>query len=484
MTVLQTTHAVVHLAIHAVDAQTLPVLIEMDDPANPAISISAAKFARYQQLQGARSYEAISKSVAAIGKLRDYYKLVCNDMDLGPGKLRTFLEEFLAAYDRGTVLGWRPASNQQYLFTRAAVFDYVKFLMDTSLPFWSVGEAQFVEACRESWISLSHAEKSLLFHTKSTSRKKKGGRKRLTTGLTQFKPFPPHLVQDLIDETKNPRDKLLFGMLAYGGKRLSELLHLFMMDFGVRKGDSELLVQLKHPSYAPMTWVNQAHQKVTGQRREYLMTMHDRLPRTEHGANPTAAGWKGMKFDDQAALSSEMYWIRDAGQYLLHLHRQYLNGVRATVPRRDHPYFFVSLDGEPLTIKAVEKQFLLACRRLEKKHGVSLKGYGPHSLRHFYGFYCADVLKADLLIIQKWMGHVQIGSTAVYAHITPGSAHKALYRAEKMAQIEGRTGLSQAEREQVAKEFAQAKLEPLPHLNLGSIMFGQIDTRRLSRRMR
>jgi integrase len=362
------------------------------------------------------------------------------------------------------------------------VFDYVKFLMDTSLPFWSIGEAQFVEAYRESWISLSHAEKSLLFHTKSRSRKK-GGRKRQTTGLTQFKPFPPHLVQDLIDETKNSRDKLLFGMLAYGGKRLSELLHLFVMDLGVRKGDKELLVKLNHPSLAPMTWVNKAHQKVTGQRREYLKAMYNLLPRTEHGANPTAAGWKGMKFDDQAALSSEMYWIRNSGEFLLHLHRRYLNGVRAAVPKRDHPYLFVSLDGEPLTIKAVERQFQLACRRLEKKHGVNLKGYGPHSLRHFYGFYCADVLKSDLLIIQKWMGHVQIQSTAVYAHISPGSAHKALHRAEKIAQIEGRTGLSPAEREQVAKEFAEAKLEPLPHINLGSIIFGQIDTRRLSRKM-
>lgn len=481
MTEFQTTHAVVHLAIDAVDAQTLPVVIEIDDPANPAISISVAKFARYQQLQGTRSYEAISKSVVAIGKLRDYYKLVCNDMALGPGMLRTFLEEFLAAFDRGTVLGWRPASNQQYLFTRSAVFDYVKFLMDTSLPFWSVGEAKFVEACRESWISLSHAEKSLLFHTKSRSRKKGGGRKRQTAGLTQFKPFPPHLVQDLIEETNNPRDKLLFGLLAYGGKRLSELLHLFVVDISVR--GAELLVELKHPSYAPMTWTNQAHQQVTGQRREFLRAMHNLLPRTEHGANRSAAGWKGMKFDDQAAFSSEVYWIREAGQYLLHLHREYLHGARAAVPKRDHPYYFVAQDGEPLTIKAFEKQFQLACRRLEKKRGVKLKGYGPHSLRHFYGFYCADVLKADLLLIQKWMGHMQIESTAVYAHISPGSAHKALHRAEKMAQIEGRTGLSPSEREQMAKEFAEAKLDPLPNMNLGSIMFGKINTRALTRRM-
>jgi integrase len=479
-----TTHAVVHLSIDAVDSQTLPVVVELDDPANPVISISAAKFARYQQLEGTRSYEGISKAVVAIGKLRDYYKLVCNDMEIGPGKLRTFLEEFLAAFDRGTVLGWRPASNQQYLFTRSSVFEYVKFLMDTSLPFWSPGEAQFIDACRESWISLSHAEKSLLFHTKSRSRKKTAaGRKRKTAGLRQYKPFPPHLVQELIEETRNPRDKLLFAVLAYGGKRLSELLHLFMLDVGARS--NELLVELKHPSYAPMTWINQAHKQITGQRREYLRAMHNLLPRTEHGANRTAAGWKGMKFDDQSAFSSEVYWIREAGQYLLHLHRQYLHGARAAVPKCNHPYYFVAVDGEPLTIKAVEKQFQLACRRLEKKHGVSLSGYGPHSLRHFYGFYCADVLKADLLLIQKWMGHVQVESTAVYAHISPGSASKALKRTEMLAQIEGRTGHSIEEREKVANEFSEAGLGTLPHyVKLGSTAFGQIDTRELTRRLR
>lgn len=478
-----TTHAVVHLSIDAADAQTLPVVIELDDLANPVISTSIAKFARYVQLQGNASYEAISKAVVAIGKLRDYYKHVSNEPALTPGKLRSFLEDFLTEFDHGTVLGWRPASNQQYLTTRAAIFDYVKFVMDTSSPFWSTGEAQFIEACRESWISLSHAEKSLLFHTKSRSRKKTGGRKRQTVGLKQYKPFPPHLVQKLIDETKNPRDKFLFGVLAYGGRRLSEMLHLFLQDVAAR--EDELHIVLKHPSYSPMTWTNQAHTPVNGQRREYLRAMFGLLPRTEHGANRSAAGWKVIKFDNEASRSSEIYWIRDGGQYLLHLHRQYLHGARAAVPKRSHPYYFVAQDGEPLTIKAVEKQFDLARRRVEKKHGVSLKGYGPHSLRHFYGFYCADVLKADLLLIQKWMGHVQISSTAVYAHISPGTAAKSLKRAEALAQIEGRTGHSAAEREEVAKGFADARLEPLPHtLKLGSIAFGQIDTKTLTRKTR
>lgn len=472
-----------HLSIDVADAQTLPILIELDDVANPVIAMSVAKFARYLQLQGNSSYEVISKTVIAIGKLRDFYTLVSKHSAVTPGKLRSLLEDFLVAFDHGTVLDWRPSSNQQYLITRSAVYDYVKFVMDTSTPFWSIGEAQFIEACRESLISLSHAEKSLLFHTKSRSRKKTGGRKRQTVGLKQYKPFPPHLVQELIDKTKNPRDRLLFGMLAYGGRRLSEMLHLFMQDVGAR-GD-ELEVALRHPSFSPMIWTNHADNKVNGQRREYLRTMFNLLPRTEHGANRSAVGWKGIKFDDEAARSSAIYWIRHSGRYLLQLHRQYLHGIRAAVPGRKHPYYFVAQDGEPITIKAIERQFGLACRRIEKKHGISLEGYGPHSLRHFYGFYCADVLKADLLLIQKWMGHVQVSSTAVYAHISPGTAAKAIKRAETVAQIEGRTGLNATDRAKVAMEFADANLELLPHtLSLGSIAFGQIDTKALTRKIR
>ncbi|MFN5191038.1 MAG: tyrosine-type recombinase/integrase [Burkholderiales bacterium] len=481
MTEALTSHAIVHLSIQAVDAQTLPVLVELENPDKPVISISVARFARYLQLQGNASYESISKTVVAIGKLRDYYKLVSHEITIVEGSFRSFLEDFLAAFDHGTVLGWRPASNQQYLSTRAAVCDYVKFVMDSSPSRLDAVDTQFVSACRNSWVSLAHAEKSLLFHTKSRSRKKSHGRKRQAVGLKQYKPFPPNFVQELIDTTRNPRDKLIFAMLAYGGRRLSELLHLFLQD--VTSKGRELHVQLMHPSQSPMKWTNEAHSQVQGTRREYLRAKFDLLPRTEHGAKRTAVGWKGIKFDDEAARSSDVYWIRDGGQYLLHLHRLYLHGARAATPKCNHPYYFVGENGEPLTVKALEKQFKLACRRLERKGGITLSGYGLHSLRHFYGFYCADVLKADLLLIQKWMGHMQVSSTAVYAHISPATAAKVLKRAEVLAQIEGRTGLNQVERERVASEFADIALQPLPDaLKLGSTAFGQLDTKRLTRK--
>ncbi|WP_440965737.1 tyrosine-type recombinase/integrase [Massilia sp. GER05] len=483
MEALRRTHTVIHLGIQAPDAKTLPVLVELDDPEHPKITVSVAKFARYLQREGVYSYDKLRKAVIAIGKLRDFYLCERGGEMLTPDGMKSLLEDFLFAIDHGTILNWRPASNHDYLQTRSAVFEYVKFLLDNPSVDWPTHELRFIAACRDAWQNATHAEKSLLFHTKKRGRKKARGRKRIVTGLRHYKPFPPDLVVPLIEHTKNIRDKLLFSLMAFGGRRLSEMLHLFVGDVEAR--GLSVGVVLRHPSQSPMKWTSATGATVKGSRVEYLRNMFQLLPRTEHGAQPSAAGWKGMKFDDEARMSSEVYFIREVESYLLTLHRAYLHEVRSKVPRRPHPYYFVALDGEPLTIRAVEKQFSLACRRLEKKYGVSLEGYGPHSLRHYYGFYCADVLRADLLLIQKWMGHAQPSSTAVYAHISPETAAKALADAQIQAKLDGRVSITPEEREAIAQSFAGQSIEPIPEAwRLDSTRFGMLDTRNLQRPLR
>lgn len=480
MDAFNSTHTVIHLGIQAPDAHTLPVLVELDDPERPAISVSVAKFARYLQREGVYSYEKIYKAVKTIGKLRDFYILERGADTIATDELKGLLEGFLFSFDHGSVLGWRPASNQMYLQARSAIFEYVKFLTDHPGVEWAASEVQFIDACRQSWIGATHAEKSLLFHTKKRSGKKTRGRKRIVTGLRNYKPFPPNLVVPLIEQTKNIRDKLLFSLLAFGGRRLSEMLHLFLTDIEVR--GTALRVQLRHPVLAPMVWHTHARQTAKGTRREYLKAMFDLLPRNEHGARRTAAGWKGIKFDDEQTLMSEIYFIREVEHYLLVLHRAYLYEVRAKVPRRPHPYYFVAGDGRPLTIAAVEKQFNLACRRLEKTNGVSLVGYGLHSLRHSYGFYCADVLKAELLLIQKWMGHAQPSSTAVYAHISPETAAQELAHAERRAKVEGRINVTSEEREAIANDFSLRGTDPIPvEWRKDSTRFGMLNIKSMKR---
>lgn len=478
-----TAHMVVHLAVDVPDAVTLPVLVEFADPQNPRISYSVTKYARYLQREGHASYETIHKSVRALGKLLDYYLLVYKSRSLSTGEIKNLLDDFLFAFDNGSVLGWGNAHTNEFVVARTAVADYVKFVQAYSAS-WMLDEAEhhFINECRQAFVGATHAHESLLFHTKKRQAKKRG-RRKAAIGLRQYKPFPPNLVDELIQETPNVRDKILFASSAYGGRRLSEYLNLFLEDVEVI--GTELTMVLRHPTKAPMTWRNVTGSKVKGNRREYLKSMFNRLPRVDHGAKSSKAGWKGIKFEDLANLSSNVYFIRGAGVELAKLHRQYLHEFLPKLPKGKHPYYLVSEAGNPLTIKAAEKQFRLACRRLEKKHGISLKGYGLHSLRHYYGFFHADVLKTDLLFLQLYMGHTRLSSTAVYAHISPATARQALIEVEQRAKHEGRIEVDGEERKRIQKQFEVCPIPPitLDLARLGTTPFGELDTRKMTRKL-
>jgi integrase len=458
----ETANTLVHLAINAVDAKTLPVLLEIYADGTPTISLSVATYARYLQREGLRSYETLRKYVSAIGKLKDYYTLVRGGAALDGGELRSMLEEFLHAFDHGSVLGWSPSSQNEYILCRTAIFEYVEFALNQGDGIWSASEMKFLEACRASWTNAKHAKQSLLFHTKKRLKKKTGGRKKVLTGLRQYKQFPPRYLDQLLEETSNPRDRLLFSILAFGGRRISEVLNAFTHD--VFTANEMLQFVLAHPAHSSMKWTNLSGATQNGTRREYLRSQFNLLPRNEHGALPSALGWKGIKYDDEATKTSQTYFVRNAEKDLVALHRTYLHQVRQRVSKRPHPYYWVNEDGEPLTKKAAEKQFALAKGRVQKRFGVDLSGYGLHSLRHYFGFYCVDVIRADLLMVQKWMGHSHLSSTAVYAHISPETARNELKAAEhrKLGFTDGIERPTLIERH-------------------GTTAFGDVDTKKLTR---
>ena len=132
----ETANTVVHIAIDAPDALTLPVLVEVPEEGPPSVSLSVAKFARYLQREGMRSYETLRKYVVAIGKLKDYYTLVRGGEAVPSGELGSLIEDFLHAYDHGSVLGWSDATQNEYVLCRTAVLEYVKFVMDVGSATW------------------------------------------------------------------------------------------------------------------------------------------------------------------------------------------------------------------------------------------------------------------------------------------------------------------------------------------------------------
>lgn len=142
MSVADAANTVVHLAIDAPDALTLPVLLEVSDTGGCSVSLSVAKFARYLQREGMRSYETLRKYVVAIGKLKDYYTLARGGAAVPTGELGWLIEDFLHAYDHGSVLGWAAATQNEYVLCRTAVLEYVKFVMDVGSGTWPTDKAR------------------------------------------------------------------------------------------------------------------------------------------------------------------------------------------------------------------------------------------------------------------------------------------------------------------------------------------------------
>jgi len=440
---MNTIHTTIHLGVSAPDNATTPALVLFHNYENPYISIGAIRYARYLQKEGHASYATITKDIHYIGLLFDYYYLVAKQKYETLNEWEMFIEYFLNDFRQGSVLGWKSSSIDNYIYCKNAIKQFSQFVFNgkPNRKLFPNEKHDVEEAINRSYQYSSHMRNSLLFHIKSNSsivrekhRNQKRGRRSDRIGATIVKYFPPEYLPLLIEETTNIRDKILFLMAGYGGRRSSEIIQILVND--IHPVNGRLQVTLAHPETSNMQWLNRFGKPCAGTREEFLKTMYELEPRTKMGGLSSYAGWKGMKFDDENAQKSHMWFIREeVEQYLLYLHIQYMKEVRGQYSH--HPYYFVNGDGDPLSMRAMRKQLDLACKRLEKKYNINLEGLRWHSLRHHYGFYCADILNMDVLMIRKYMGHKQISSTAIYTHISPEKARQVLQFAQDKAKLKG-----------------------------------------------
>lgn len=452
-------HTVIHLGISAPDCETMPTLILYPDSEEPHASFTVARYARYIQKEGHASYATIVKDLKYIGLLFDYFYLIAkpnfeefNDWEL-------FIESFLNDFDKGAVLNWKAASNKEYSYCKNTIREFCKFVFgkETKRKLLPNEELDIEASISRSYEYSAHLKSSLLFHVKrhssniqSSHANKKRGRKRSSGGSKLVKFFPPEYLTSLIDETPNVRDKIILLMAGYGGRRQCEIVQILVND--VEPTNGRLEVMLAHPEDSSMTWINRIGRRCSGTREEYLKSMYGLKSRLSMGGLPSKAGWKGIKYDDAENQKSYMWFIEEkVERYLLYLHMRYMKEVRNNYTH--HPYYFVDQSGEPLKMKGMYDLIDRACKRLEKKYGVNLKGKRGHSLRHHYGFYCADILEMDLLMIRKYMGHKKISSTAIYTHISPEKARLALQNAQDEAKLKNKIDISEEERLEIQQRL-------------------------------
>jgi len=284
------------------------------------------------------------------------------------------------------------------------------------------------------------------------------------------KAFPIPYMLKLLDCVNNPRDELLLLLMAGGSLRKSEPLHLFRTDIEQQTEWGELRVRLEDPEDGMTEWTDGNNIVQHGNRTEYFdkKWRNEHLPRTHPLRNlrprctygekdELYVGFKTMTFGESDGANvfgddflgrhydvNYIWWLDPrVGARAQDIYERYRNecllrnwNTRELMPtgwlERKHPWLFINLTpenyGEPLSYGALESLWRNLLERLVTRHGVDLRGkkLGMHSLRHFYGWYCASVLKLDLTFTKMMMHHGSIESTQVYFRLSAAAAQQLL----------------------------------------------------------
>jgi hypothetical protein len=258
------------------------------------------------------------------------------------------------------------------------------------------------------------------------------------------KTFPPDRFIELIESLKNPRDKLYCLILGAGSLRGSEPLHLFHDDFIGKDEYGQLKIRIADPEVGEYVWEDKNGKVITGTRATYIVQnfnnehlgeyspLRNLMPRTAYINRDSrqSAGFKGMTFTEEPDDNGEhfLFWCDPLlGRYAYKVYEEYrdtyintniVTGKPHPKGWPHHPWFFINIDkagyGLPFTVSASKKMWDRA------KERIGIKGYrlGRHSLRHLFGFYCANAIGLQPHEVQTYMHHSSADSTNVYYHLS------------------------------------------------------------------
>jgi integrase len=419
------------------------MLLESGQPSRLTLS-----WTRHRALNEGYRNAALTKAAHAIGRFYDFYTLEKKCKPLNDGELRILLAQFFEARRFGLPsLGWQPVRRKTAKADAVWVEDFVTWCRENlqhASP--DKSETLFLDnlnleqqfsprpgnANRKKW--------DLLIHLHPSSATGNGGANtsggyagKNTTSAKEAKHFPPNHVWALIKSTRSIRDKLFLLLLFFGGIRISEALHIYATDVTVA-ADGVARVVLGHPHDGHYEWIDYNGKIFKSTRGEFLKSRYDVGPRNFLAVNhPLHAGWKGMMMDDGTRAEAVVHWLRDdAGILFGKLHKRYMRETRTRMLDR-HPYYFINeregFFGTPLKLSNAEKLFNRAAARVGLPN--TLPGVNPHGARHFYGFYCASVLRLSLEVTQRLMHHVCIESTETYYALSLETVRGELLAAQK-----------------------------------------------------
>jgi len=422
---------------------------------NGEISLYVLAWSRHLKIRQERGPQAIQKSVEAIGRFYDFYKIKEKKAEFSKEEFKALVGRFMDARRHGdSDLGWPSVAKKTAFDDVQRVCDFSEFVAQelnivpvtyiekTLISNLSISEQRGIRSelvHRNKWDKLGH-----LFPATELGRGVviKNSLRPATRGgssvLGDEMYFPPHLVLPFIKAAACIRDKLFFILMFFGSLRISEPLHLYSTDIRTSvKLDSK--VTLQHPAKGHFDWQDPFRGNRTGTRSVFLNERYSLGPRNKLGVkDPMHSGWKGLTFDN-TKFETEVYWlVPEIGQYFAKLHKIYMNEIRRHVVDQ-HPYYFVNQKnsedfGKPLKLSNINKAFY----RTAAKVGLrpSQPGVNPHGARHFYGYFCASFLRLDIKVTCRMMHHANIASTEVYYTLDKRIVHEELRKAHEKLRVE------------------------------------------------
>lgn len=449
----------------------LPFLI-IDTPNGGSIMLEQVALVRRRAEQG-YSPSQLNKLTESIGRFYDWIQLTERDPITTPDDLPPVIKRFLTARDKGTVLTdgtdptgllWRPVKSQTVETDRRNLNQLSDFVA-TDLGYFPLnpdirvdGYKQGGTGYKNTQFLLSARRQQLdmfgyLAPLRSPKRKRavgpSGAHPRIQREDSGHA-FPLDRLGDLITSERSIVKRMIYIELAFGGARISEALNHFVTDVlpGSRRkalfpddnlSDLPLLV-LADPIESIYT---DSLAFSTEDRRQYLMRRFGIPPRPSRPSRHDSlhAGWKGMLYDNDNILISQIYWSHpEWARTYWELYKELLE-IRRSIPkktRESHPYLYVNdycsraEFGLPVKIHTIEKAFVRACKR------IGLKPYRSkvslHGLRHAY----KQQLKLQGQppeIIQRCMHHISIDSQAAYSKASASDINTALQSLRNVHEI-------------------------------------------------
>jgi len=408
---------IVNLPIKQLNGRTIPTLL-----VNDKISLLTFAYIRNLQQQGL-SQSTILKHITSISLLWEFY--LSHDA-ANSFNDKTFLKDFIDLRIEGSLVNkelsiqWKPVQVKTVKIDILNISSFFDFLeLNFQVDNLNKTEVSYYNDVKKSLNTGSYNKHSLLAHKRGHalySRDKVIQRKD-NTGThinSEYKAFPHDYVDKLI-EVSSLRDKLIFILLSYGGIRSSELLHIFLNDISYDEEKDTARIILSNPVESPMNWTKNGIKK-SGLRKEFLQDKFNKIPRNQLSKNnPKFSGWKSMTEDDGKMHMSLVHWSNPTmGKLFYELHLLYMK-ERLNSPI-DTPYYFITLSGknygQDFTLNALKFQFYSYAKKIGLDRQDS--GINLHGLRHFYGYYCANILKLNKDTTQRMMHHRSVNSTEVY----------------------------------------------------------------------